>query len=342
MPHPRYDGPVIDAHCHYDESTRGRVHAVNTQGGLVAAIHLWDVVWPPADPVVEAASWGALEPALLRCHVPDFSRIGEPSTEVRLESALRAAHAAGVVGIKVWKNLGLWLRDTEGERLAIDDPRLEVLWATAAELGLPVAVHQGDPPAFFAPLNDDNPRIEELRAHPEWWYGGEGFPSLAQIHEELESVISANPATTFVVVHFGCFMSWPDIRRMLAKYSNYYLDTAAAIADMGVDGAAESARRIIVDNPDRVIFGTDLIRTRPFDMPVAESGGRWDVASFFDRHWAFFETAEPDLEHPLPAQGNWTVTGLDLPSALLPRLYWQNALAVFRLPDEVMSAAKGW
>jgi hypothetical protein len=320
--HPRYRGEVVDAHCHYDASTRARVHHVNRVGGLTAAIHLWDCRWPPAR--FEDAEWQCLEPGLLRCHVPDFTQIGA------LERELQVAADRGAVGVKVWKNLGLWLRDTSGRRLAVCDPRLEPLWAVAGELGLPIAIHTGDPPAFFAPLTEDNPRIEELRKHPDWWYGGGEFPSLQQLHDEFESLVAAHPATRFVGLHFGCFMSWPEVRRMLATYPNYHVDTAAAIADMGRRNVG-AVRDIVVDFSDRVIFGTDLLRTEAIEMPDLGQR-RWELREYFERHWRFFETGESGLEHPMPDQGAWTVTGLDLPDDVLARLYAKNARAVFRLP----------
>jgi hypothetical protein len=328
--HPRYRGEVIDAHCHYDDSTRDRVHLVNRVGGLTAAIHLWDCRWPPTRPDVEAAAWAHLEPVLLRCHVPDLSAVGARGFERGIERGLRVAAEHGAVGVKVWKNLGLWLRDASGRRVAVSDPRLKGLWATAGELGLPVAIHTGDPPAFFAPLSDENPRIEELRKHPSWWYGGGGFPSLERLHEELEIVVARHPATRFVGVHFGCFMSWAEVRRMLATYANYHVDTAAAIADMGA-GDVAAVRDIVVTHADRVIFGTDLLRTEAIEMPDL-GPDRWALREYFDRHWRFYETSEAGLEHPMPDQGAWTVTGLDLPDDVLARLYVENVRAVFRLP----------
>jgi predicted TIM-barrel fold metal-dependent hydrolase len=327
--HPRYRGEVIDAHCHYDASTRARVHHVNRVGGLTAAIHLWDCRWPPAR-FDESSEWNRLEPALLRCHVPDFSNVGAPGFERALERDLRVAARCGAVGVKVWKNLGLWLRDTSGRRIATNDPRLDALWATAGELGLPIAIHTGDPPAFFAPLTDDNPRIEELRTHPDWWYGGGDFPSLQRLHEELEIVVARYTATRFVAVHFGCFMPWTEVRRMLATYPNYHVDTAAAIADMGRSDVG-AVRDLVVDFEDRVIFGTDLLRTEVIEMPNL-GPRRWELREYFERHWRFFETGASGLEHPMPDQGAWTVTGLDLPDRVLPRLYSENARAVFRLP----------
>jgi amidohydrolase family protein len=328
--HPRYRGAVIDAHCHYDDSTRERVHHVNRVGGLAAAIHLWDCRWPPTRPDVEAREWRHLEPALLRCHVPDLSTVGAPGFERELERGVRVAAAHGAVGVKVWKNLGLWLRDASGRRVGVSDPRLAGLWATAGELGLPVAIHTGDPPAFFAALSDDNPRIAELRRHPDWWYGGGEFPSLARLHEELELVVAQHSATRFIGVHFGCFMSWADVRRMLDAYPNYHVDTAAAIADMGA-GDVAAVRDIVLAHRQRVIFGTDLLRTQTIEMPDL-GAERWSLRDYFERHWRFFETSEAGLEHPMPDQGAWSVTGLGLPADVLARLYVENARAVFRLP----------
>jgi hypothetical protein len=331
--HPRYRGEVIDAHCHYDATTRERVHDVNRIGGLTAAIALWDCRWPPTRPEAEARACQPLAPALLRCHVPDLSNVGAPWFERELERDLRINGAHGVVGIKVWKNLGLWLKDWSGARVGVDDERLDPLWATAAELGLPVAIHTGDPPAFFAPLTDDNPRIEELRKHPEWWYGSPEHPTLERLHAELEAVVAAHPRTRFVGVHFGCFMRWAEVARMLATYPNYHVDTAAAIADMGAGDVGE-VRDLVTRFADRVVFGTDLLRTRTIEMPDL-GPDRWALREYFERHWRFFETGASGLEHPMPDQGAWTVTGLDLPDDVLPRLYAENARAVFRLPPSV-------
>ncbi len=349
--HPRYQGPVIDAHCHYDSTTASHADHVARQVGLEAAISFWDATWPPRDFEEEGREWAGQSSTTFRCYVPDLSTVGEGLFERTSERKLRAAAGAGAVGVKVWKNLGLWLRDTAGRRFSVDDPRLEVIWETAAEVGLPVVIHQGDSPYFFAPLDDTNPRLEELRLHPEWWYGGGDYPRLSEIHEQLERVVASHPATAFVGLHFGCFMRWTEVERLLRSYPNYNVDTATAIADMGREDAWQEVRDIILRFPDRIVFGTDLIRTAKWNLPNANGGwtvgdvdspteDRWNVAEFFDRHWRFFETPTGDLAHPLPIAGDWTVHGLDLPSDTLRKLYWENAHRVFKLPKAVETATR--
>ena len=342
----RYSGPVIDAHCHFDRSTASRAGELMAATGIDSAIHFWDLQWPPQPFAAEGAEFRQAPDRLFRCHVPDLSTVGVPGDEERLDRALRDAAAAGAVAVKLWKNLGLWLEDRDGARLAVNDARLEPIWEAAAAVGLPIVIHQADPPGFFEPIDDRNPRRPELEMRPEYWHGTK-YAQPGQIHEELEAVIAGHPATTFVGLHFGCFMELADVDRMLGAYSNYWIDTATSIADLGHESAWRKVREIVLAHSDRVIFGTDLIRTHDFDLPgldgsweIDPTEARWRPLEFYRRHWRFFETAESEIPHPLPFQGDWTVTGLDLPTAVLERLYVDNALSVFAIPEPVARALR--
>ena len=59
---------------------------------------------------------------------------------------------------------------TDGNVVAVDDERLDLLWATGARLGLPIVVHVADPVAFFDALDEINERWEELAGHPDWHF----------------------------------------------------------------------------------------------------------------------------------------------------------------------------
>ena len=90
---------------------------------------------------------------------------------------LRAQTVRGAQGLKIWKPLGLHVRDQHNQLVAVDDPRLDPLWATAGELDLPVMIHVADPVAFFWPLDHTNERWEELHAHPDWQFPSPPFPA---------------------------------------------------------------------------------------------------------------------------------------------------------------------
>ena len=87
------------------------------------------------------------------CHV-DLRAIGRPGfdAEVLVES-LRRSREAGARGLKIWKDLGLGIRDESGRLVLPDDERLAPVFAAAGELGLPVLIHTADPVAFFEPVD---------------------------------------------------------------------------------------------------------------------------------------------------------------------------------------------
>ena len=129
---------------------------------------------------------------------------------------LRDSAARGARGLKVWKLLGLRAIDPTGRLVAVDDPRLDPLWATAAELDLPVLIHIADPVAFFEPLDATNERWEELRENPDWHFWPTrpadvpairtraGFPPFDELLAAFGRLVARHPRTTFVGAHVGC------------------------------------------------------------------------------------------------------------------------------------------
>jgi hypothetical protein len=325
--HPRYRGPVIDVHVHYDQHSRHAAAGVNRLGGLSAAFSVWDLRWPPAPFEDDLVGWQRLEPGLARCLVPDLSDIDADGFAADLRAAIRSAAELGCVGIKVWKNLGLFIRDSRGSRVRVDDPRLATLWDAAADHDLPVLIHVGDPPDFWRPVTPANPRYHDIKDRPEWWYGKGGFPELAQLHEEFRNVVEAHPGTAFVAAHFGCFV--PDLEPWFRAFDNFHVDTAAAVAEIG-KGDVSGARSLMERWPERFLFGTDLGRAEGFEYPDL-GRDRWDLGTYFRRHWDFFETATTGLEHPIPEQLPWKVSGLDLSDATLDALYLGNARRLYHV-----------
>ena len=66
---------------------------------------------------------------------------GEPGWLARALAELETDVANGARGLKVYKSLGLDSKDAAGERIAVDDPRLDPIWAKCGELGIPVLIH---------------------------------------------------------------------------------------------------------------------------------------------------------------------------------------------------------
>lgn len=224
---------------------------------------------------------------------------------------LRAQAARGAQGLKVWKGLGLHVRDEGGQLVAVDDPRLDPIWATAAELGWPVLIHVADPVAFFEPLDNRNERWEELHAHPDWRFPSPPFPPFREIVTGLANMVARHPATTFITAHAGCYaenLGW--VAALLDRCPNVYTDFAARVAELGRQ--PYTARRFFLEYADRILFG--------LDHPA-------NVAAY-RLYYRFLETEDEYFSYstrPIPAQGRWHIYGLGLPDDVLRKVYHANA-----------------
>jgi predicted TIM-barrel fold metal-dependent hydrolase len=289
---------------------------VDLDGGqgdaLSAEIDRWQTAFPDRVAVFAGLDYDAWATD------PDF---GE--TEAR---ALRDAASRGARGLKVWKRLGLRARDTDGRLVAVDDPRLDPLWATAAELALPVLIHVADPIAFFEPLDATNERWEELREHPDWHFwptrpeddlDAPGFPPFDSVLAGLGRLLGRHPATTFVGAHVGCAAE--DLRlvgAMLDASPNFSVDIAARLAELGRQ--PYTSRAFFLRYADRILFGVDM-------APDPD---------LYAIHYRFLETFDESFDYgtdPVPSQGRWQIHGIGLPDDVLRKVYRDNARRILRL-----------
>lgn len=243
----------------------------------------------------------------------DWDQLGRPGGLRSLHDSLTESVARGARGVKVWKNLGLTVRD--GEALVRpDDPRVIEILSHAGELGLPVLIHTADPIAFFEPLDRHNERLDELGAHPDWWFGDRNrHPSFDTLLDAHAALVLACPGTTFIGAHLGCAAEDLDrVERLLAAAPNYHVDTAGRVGELGRQ--PRRFARFIADHPDRVLFGTDI-------YPASKVQ--------YELHVRFFETLDEGFsynpEREVPSQGRWDVSGLGLEPALLEQVYRTNA-----------------
>lgn len=229
---------------------------------------------------------------------------------------LRAQKARGAEGLKIWKVLGLSVTDLNGKLVDVDDIRLDPIWETAAELGLPVLIHVADPVAFFDPLDEHNERWEELQANPDWVFTSPPYPSFSHIIEGLANLVKRHPNTTFIGAHVGCYaenLAW--VSDLLDRCPNFMVDISARIAELGRQ--PYSSRRFMLKYADRILFGSDM-------GPDPDE---------YRTIYRFLETEDEYFSYSpngIGEQGRWNIYGLSLPDSVLEKIYYQNAYRLFR------------
>jgi len=251
------------------------------------------------------------------CNV-DWRGLGEPDWGARAAAQIEADVRAGARGVKIFKELGLVIRDVDNQLVMPDDPRLAPVWERAGALGVPVLIHVADPVAFFRPLDRFNERWDELHRHPDWHFYGPQFPTFEELIASLYRLIEAHPATNFITAHVGCY---PEnlgfVSQMLDKYPNFYTDISARIAELG--RAPYSARAWFLKYANRILFGTDSTPRM----------------AMYQTHFRFLETADEYFDYApdaaIPPQGRWKIYGMDLPDEALRQVYYGNAAQLLKL-----------
>ncbi|MCW5982581.1 MAG: amidohydrolase family protein [Bryobacteraceae bacterium] len=306
--------PVIDIHNHLGdlEKTNHYLEEMNNAG-------VWRCVSLDANSAGDfykehiRVSHGAAKDRFLLFFRPDFSRIDEPNFGENEARRLEEAVRMGCRGLKIAKTLGLNHRDKSGRLIAVDDRRLDPIWAKCGELGIPVMIHVSDPKAFFTPLDRRNERVDALMLQPTWSFHGDPYPPKEEIIEARNRVIARHPGTVFIGAHFG---NLPEelhrVAMWLDVYPNFYVDIDARMGELGRQ--PYTTRRFMIKYQDRILFGTDT-------PPSAES---------YRVYYRFLETDDeyfdPNPAHPY--QGRWMVYGLYLPDDVLEKIYNKNALKI--------------
>lgn len=170
---------------------------------------------------------------VLFCNI-NFEGAGSKGWIEKTVKQLESDVKAGAVGLKVYKSLGLRNKDSDGKRLAIDDSRLDPIWAKCGALGIPVLIHSADPKLFWADFNGDNERWLELKTHPRRKRSATNPAPWEQIIQEQHNMFKKHNRTTFINAHMGWFAN--DLRRLgelLDEMPNMNVGIGAIIAELG-------------------------------------------------------------------------------------------------------------
>jgi len=326
--------PKIDVHMHIGPDAIDRAVELMDRWGITGGINLSGMYPGPPRNMLET-QLDAAKKAHGRIAVfanANFRRVTSDKNYGKAMAAdLVESKRLGAVGLKIPKGLGLGYPGPDREHLlAVDDKGLDPLFEKAGALDMPIAIHIGDPKAFWQPATPQNERWDELGAHPEWSFYGQPVPSWEQLYGAFERRVARHPRTKFIAVHFGNDPEDPDrVAKMLDKYPNFFIDTAARVPEMGRHDAAKM-RRFFEKYQDRILFGTDTgVGPTQDEMMYGSNGADpptlADETRFFRSTWRYFETSDRQFESPTPIQGRWKIDGIGLSESVLRKVYFENA-----------------
>jgi len=244
----------------------------------------------------------------------------------RVISELERDFASGAVACKVWKNIGMEVRDRSGGFLLVDHPLLTPVFAHLERRGCPVIMHVGEPKACWEPLDQESPHFAYYSEHPEWhMFGKPEVPSWSELLDARDRVLARHPQMRVVGAHLGSIEhDVVELARRLARFPNFAVDTGGRLLDLALQDPAR-VRALFEQYPTRILFGSDICLPRAVsEMPSDEADrSLTEIAGVYQRELAFYCSTE--RVHI----GERDFAGLGLSSILQHRLLHDNARACF-------------
>jgi predicted TIM-barrel fold metal-dependent hydrolase len=316
--------PKVDVHAHYRTD----------HPDLVAALEAWNaravLVNVTGGDRQIAQKWRDFQ-ALRAAHPDRFFlvttfdpfRFDEPDFVPRVIAQLRADIAAGAKGVKVWKDIGMELKDAEGRHVQIDHPRFQPIWDFLAEQRVPVLAHIAEPLAAWRPLDESSPHFWYYSNNPRYHaYAHPEIPRHEAIIAARDRWLARNPRLVVIAMHLASLEhDVGEVARRLDAYPNLYVETAARINDLATQ-PSERVRDFMIRYQDRVMWGTDF---------GEGSASRAGLEASFDQHWRYYAGADT-VTLGNPRGWHRSVRGLALPRAALEKFAHRNAERVLRLP----------
>ena len=310
-PVPRAKFPVIDIHSHQSTPISAaefdRVMGGMQANNLQILVNLSGSSGSRLRDGVEALRASKYKDRMVLFANVNFNSVG-PGFGARAAKQLEDDLKAGAMGLKVFKDLGMFDRKADGSRLPVDDPELDAIWDVCARQNVPVLIHIAEPPAFFEPLDYMNERWLELALYRDRRH--QDGVRFEQLMTERNNMIRKHPNTKFILAHFGWHGN--DLARagtLLDQYPNVYYDVAAVLYDFGRQPRA--SHDFFVKYQDRILFGKDSYQ--PDEYPY---------------YWRVFETNDEYFDYYRDYHAFWKLYGIGLPDQVLRKLYNGNALKV--------------
>jgi predicted TIM-barrel fold metal-dependent hydrolase len=250
------------------------------------------------------------------CTTFDPYKFDSPSFATEAIKQINQNFSQGAVAVKIWKNVGMEIKNRSGKYIMADDRKFEPIYQDIARHGKTLLAHQAEPDVAWGPPDPADPSWSYYQENPQWFVGDKpGYPSKQMILAARDRVLARNPTLRVVGVHLGSMeRSLDEVARDLDKYPNFAIDMAARMEYLMLM-PREQVRNFLIKYQDRVLYGSDLDVLS--DARVPEALKAWQAT--YVRDWKFLAT-----------DGNVTlegkqIQGLSLPQSLLRKLYRDNA-----------------
>ncbi len=324
----------IDAHLHFNVINREVLEAARRRNFSLITVNVdFPEFGPVTDQLATALKLRGMHPQTVR-FVGSFSLQNWQSKDwlANTLTQIESDRLKGALAVKIWKNIGMSVRDERGALLFLDDERLDPLFDYLEDNGIVVMMHQGEPKNCWLPIEQMNLRYdrEYFRTHPQHHcYRRSDMPSYEQLLKARDRRLQRNRGLKTVQAHLAS-LEWSvrHLAKFLEAFPNAVVDTAARMNHLMYQAQhdREAVRRFFMTYRERILYATDFFIT-PQNSKIAAG----QIEKIWLHDWRFLATDEPmrceDFEGPF--------RGLALPEDVLHKIYRENAVRWLNIWEEI-------
>ncbi|MEJ5964047.1 amidohydrolase family protein [Pedobacter immunditicola] len=229
----------------------------------------------------------------------------------------------GSIAVKIWKNIGMELKDKNGKFVMIDDPRFDPVIDFIEKNNITLIGHLGEPRNAWLPVEQMTITNDQRYFTNNPKYHMYKFPQNPSYEEEVDArdrMLSKHPNLRFVGAHLGS-LEWnvDELAKRLDKFPRMAVDMAARIPHLQFQ-AVENHQKVydfMVKYQDRLIYATDHgVDVKSDFEKVNESAHQTRLSD-----WEFFAT-----DHLMRGESfDGEFRGLKLPKVVIDKIYHLNA-----------------
>lgn len=236
---------------------------------------------------------------------------------------LKNSFSKGAIGVKIWKNIGMELRDVDGKFVMVNDARFDPVFDFIEQNNVTLIGHLGEPKNAWLPVEEmtvsgdksyfsKNPKYH-MYLHPE-------YPSYQDQIDARDKMLEKHPNIRFVGVHLGS-LEWDvdELAKRLDKFPNMAVDMAERICHLQYQTVKNRQKvyDFILKYQDRLIYATDNSVAKGADPAKYKK----NIHERRMSDWKYFVSDEQMTVPDFPDQ----FKGLKLPKTVIDKLYKLNA-----------------
>jgi hypothetical protein len=237
---------------------------------------------------------------------------------------------AGASGIKIWKNIGMTLRDSSGKFVMVDDTRLGTIFNYLEQQHIPLLAHLGEPRNCWLPVDEMTTANDKryYKNHPQYhMFLHPESPSYKDQINARNHLLQKHPGLDYIGAHLASEeWSVEQLSRSFERYPQLKADLAARISHLQYQSSKdrEKVRNFLIKYQDRIIYGTD--------MSVNEKDNNYSsvcegMKKTWLNNWIYLATDSSMIFREMP---DTKLKGLQLPREVIDKIFYKNAEIYFR------------